>query len=735
MESMPHTDPVPRRAGLPTEGARGPSTSVASTADDPAGVPAAVHEAVASVQQALLWGLGAAECRSLALDAFLEVTDSQWAALVHGQPRGALASLHLDVHRRPPAHRGTTLVAGAALAEFLAFATPYATRALAAREPATARLPAPTRERIADRDPSFDPDWLAVLPIPASSGPASAVLLVRRGAAYDDSVASAVDPLLRLTGQVDTWVREVEARRRTEHELGLERRRLQLALSASDIGVFEFDPATGSFEWDERLWQMHGLARRDTRWTFDDWAALLHPADAQGAVDDLRVALAQRRALQTQYRIVRRDGEVRHVRANAQVFDEDGNPRVVGVIIDVTADVRLQQELAAERAQAEAATRAKSQFLATMSHEIRTPMNGVLGMLESLLRSGLAPEQHERAALAHGSAECLLRILNDILDLSRLESHQVTIEAIPFEPAQVIAGTVAVLMPRAAEKRLRLLQEIDAGVPAWISGDPMRLRQVLMNLIGNAVKFTAEGHVSVRVRVDHDGPRPLLRVDVSDTGEGIPVEAQDRLFDRFVQADSSTSRRFGGSGLGLAISRQLVGLMGGQIGLHSEPGRGSTFWFVIPIVATGPPPTAAVREGARSTQPAAPATPLRILAVDDNAVNRRVLQAFLTPAGHRVRLVEGGTEALEALAVESFDVVLLDVQMPIMDGPTCLRHVRSLDPPLRDIPVIAVTANAMAGDRERYLAEGFSDYVSKPMTMQGLADAIARVTRPRSSTR
>ena len=264
------------------------------------------------------------------------------------------------------------------------------------------------------------------------------------------------DDPARLSTQIDPWAREVEVRRATERELERERRRLGLALQASDVGVFEFDALSGTLQWDARLLEMHGLTPRFEPWTLGDWAGLLHPEDAHRTIDDLMASVEQQRPLQTQYRIIRGAAEVRHIRSNAQMFEhEAGRPVMVGASIDVTADVRLQQELAAERAQADAATRAKSAFLATMSHEIRTPMNGVLGMLELLLRSGLSPLQREHATMAHASAECLLRILNDTLDLSKLESQHVSIESIPMQPARVIGDTLALLVPRRPRRTFR----------------------------------------------------------------------------------------------------------------------------------------------------------------------------------------------------------------------------------------------------------------------------------------
>jgi len=710
--------------------------------DDAVALTAAVHEAVAGIQQALLWGLDVDDCRGLALDSFIELTGSARGAFAHivDEPGGDAPALRIDLDRCTKAHVDLEGDSSSARDTFAALALPHARRATSARAPLIVRLPRRAGQAAVRASSTFanatadEPGWLLVLPVPAGDAPSSVVLLVRGTNAYSEAMAAGVEPLLRLTAHVDTWAREVEARRATERELERERRRLALALQASTVGVFEFDAGSGALQWDARLWSMHGMSSPAQSWTIGEWSSLLHPDDAHRVIDDLMASVEQHRPLETQYRIVRADGEVRHIRSNGQIFEHGaGRSVMVGASIDVTADVRLQQELDAERAHAEAATRAKSQFLATMSHEIRTPMNGVLGMLELLLRSGLTPEQQDRATTAHASAECLLRILNDILDLSKLESHQVSIESIPFEPARVIADTVALLVPRAGEKHLHLHHEIDADIPHWICGDPMRLRQVVLNLTGNAIKFTAEGGVTVRARLEPGAAHPPhLRVEITDTGEGIPIDAQSRLFQHFVQADSSTSRRFGGTGLGLAISRQLVELMGGRIGLTSASGQGSTFWFVVPAIATTPAEPRAGTSRVVKVPPAPVAVaPLRILAVDDNAVNRRLVQAFLSPGKHAVRAVEGGHEALAALASESFDVVLLDVQMPVMDGPTCLRRIRTSGGPMGDVPVIAVTANAMAGDRERYLAEGFTDYVSKPMTMRSLAEAIARATSSR----
>ncbi|BCS33795.1 hypothetical protein TBR22_A30230 [Luteitalea sp. TBR-22] len=564
---------------------------------------------------------------------------------------------------------------------------------------------------------------LALLPV-TTGGRTLALLAIANPCEDVDDPGTLLAPLLAVVGEAITSHRQAEARRLSEQALEQERRRLRLALLASNVGVFELDVASGELSWDWRMWDMHGVEPRTTGWTLADWVSLLHPEDADRAIDEFVATSDSERLLEAQYRIVRPDGCVRHLRANGQVFESDGRRVLLGVNLDVTGDVELQHELNDQRLKAESATAAKAQFLATMSHEIRTPMNGVLGMLELLLRSDLTPEQHETATMAHVSASALLHILNDILDLSKLEAQQVVLETIAFEPSRLVGDTLALLSPRALEKHLTLASEVDPALPAWLEADPTRIRQVLLNLVGNAIKFTARGDVRVRLR-RADTHDTLLRVEVQDSGEGISPEVQARLFQRFVQADASTTRRHGGTGLGLAICRQLVELMGGEIGVESVPGEGSLFWFTVPVRVTQAP--ARRLDVQHATAPVALQLPLRILVAEDNLVNQRLVRAFLAPGRHEVVMVGDGAAAVAALDEGTYDVVLMDVQMPGMDGLQATAAIRARTTPDHAVPIIALTANAMSGDRERYLASGFTDYVSKPMTMRSLTEALARV--------
>ena len=393
---------------------------------------------------------------------------------------------------------------------------------------------------------------------------------------------------------------------------------------------------------------------------------------------------------------------------------------------DAARQAVLNRQINEARDAAEVATRAKSDFLATMSHEIRTPMNGVIGMIGLLMDTELSDEQQKMARVARESADSLLGIINDILDYSKLEAGKIDLEDVNFSPEQLVDGVVSLLSARAIAKGIGISMNLPRDMPIWLRGDPTRLRQILFNLIGNAIKFTEKGDVSVTSshRTDADGSLQL-RFDIRDSGIGISEEGRARLFTRFNQADSSTTRKFGGTGLGLAICKQLVELMGGEIGVDSEPGRGSTFHFTIrcklgeqPAVVETADPDGSIALANRK---------LRILVAEDNSVNQLFIKMLLGKSGHFVDVVGDGAEAVEAVKKVSYDLILMDIQMPEMDGPTATKVIRQLDRSVARIPIIALTANAMLGQREEYLAAGMDDYVTKPIDRSLLFAAIARV--------
>jgi len=453
------------------------------------------------------------------------------------------------------------------------------------------------------------------------------------------------------------------------------------------------------------------------------WLHRIHPDDLPRALATMRESARTLAPWSIDARMLHTDGRVIWVHAEMHTARrDDGTVVWDGFMGDITARIRLEEDLRAAREAAEASARAKSEFLATMSHEIRTPMNGVLGFTGLLLESKLDDEQRRHAETIRDSARALLVLLNDILDYSRIEAGRIELERTDFAPAAVVDGALSIVAEAAHGKGVALAGTVAPGVPAFVIGDPHRLRQVLLNLVGNAIKFTERGRIDVRVGQTEtfaDGS-VRLRFEVADTGIGIPAGAQARLFDSFTQADSSVARKYGGSGLGLSISKRLAELMGGDIGVDSKEGQGSTFWFTIRVPrGRAPEEIAAV--------PAIPAgRPLRILLVDDAEMNRRLATFMLKSVGHAIDAVDGGAAALAAVQRTAYDLVLMDVQMPGIDGYEATARIRSLPGAAGRVPIVAMTANAMAEDVRRCLDAGMNGHIAKPIEKAALVAAVVR---------
>ena len=521
-------------------------------------------------------------------------------------------------------------------------------------------------------------------------------------------------------------------------ELAESEERFALAVRGTNDGIWDWDIRTNKVFFSPRWKNMIGYDDEELANEFSTFEIRVHPEDHERVMKTVQDYLyGQLDRYAVEFRFQHKDGSWRWMLARGRALrDPDGKPyRMAGSHTDITEQKQAEEQLRHARLAAEAANRAKSAFLANMSHEIRTPMNGIIGMSELLLNTKLDPKQHEYLLMLKNSAESLLALLNDVLDFSKIEAGKMELDEQDFDLRHTIADTLLALGVRAMQKNLTLKHKVAEDVPVMLLGDDGRLRQILINLVGNAIKFTDRGEIIVRVRIESRAlDKTTLHFEIHDTGIGISSEVQGRIFDAFTQAETNTNRRYGGTGLGLAICRDLVELMQGRIWVESEPGKGSTFHF-----------TAVFGEATRDSvdHPAASSTgpllglaekSMKVLVVEDGRVNQLVAAKLLEERGHRVEIANNGQEAVEKVRDGEFDAILMDVHMPEMNGFQATAAIRQIEEKHGGhVPIIAMTANALKGDREQCIAAGMDDYVSKPIHSAELLHAVERFMHGRTA--
>jgi len=542
-----------------------------------------------------------------------------------------------------------------------------------------------------------------------------------------------------VTGNVAILVNQhdITKSKQIEKELKAAEDRFELAMIGVRDGLWDHNLETGKIYYSPRWKEMLGYQDAELQGQ-NLWETLVHPGDFDRIRGEARAYLAQKiTKFECVQRMQHKDGHYVWIltRGSAMWNSAGKATRFVGTHVDLTTQKAIEAKLQQAKEAAEIASRAKSEFMATMSHEIRTPLNGILGMAELLSKTATHPTDQRYALQIHASGKSLLTLINEILDFSKIEAGKLQLENIPFNLPDLIKEVMNLFTPSAQNKGLCMNCAISPNIPIWLRGDPIRLRQILNNLLGNAVKFTTEGKIQFKVGSLQTGEMTsTLKFEVADTGIGIDPCYHQQLFEPFSQLDSSTARRYGGSGLGLTISQRLVEMMQGQLNFNSYPSKGSTFWFslVLPHVPSHEIPAVTQTTSQLPAPSSTVVNPCQteaskpILLVEDDMVNQEVAKSLLELAGFTVTVARNGIEALNYCQQYSFQAILMDCQMPEMDGFTATKKIREAEhKSKRDpIPIIALTANAMQGDRERCIEVGMDDYLSKPFDSDQLREKL-----------